>query len=326
MSGPRALVTGGAGFIGAHLTARLLDDGWWVTVVDDLSRGHRDRFLRELAEHPSCRFVEADLRSGLIGALGSTDFTHVVHLAAVVGVQNVIDAPDRVLRTNVDALHAVLDVASKQPRLERLVFPSTSEVYAGTLSTYGLPFPTPEDVPLAVPDVRDARASYMVSKIYGEAVVSHSGLPTTIVRPHNVYGPRMGNSHVVPQLLQRISRADGGQVVVHSPAHRRTFCHIDDAVEYLVRLMVEPSAVGRTVNLGVQDPEVTMRELAELLVGVVGARAELVDGDVHPGSPERRRPDTTLLRSLTGHDQAVSLEEGLRRTWEWYRHGSGAMT
>lgn len=319
MSAGRALITGGAGFIGAHLTERLLTDGWDVTIADDLSRGRHDDEVERLVRHPQCRFVAVDLADGVDDGVLGGPFTHIVHLAAVVGVQNVVSDPERVLRTNVSTLHSIVDLATRQPALERLVFPSTSEVYAGTLATFGIPFPTTEDVPLTVADPRDARSSYLLSKIYGEALVGHADLPTTVVRPHNVYGPRMGDAHVVPQLLQRIARSAGDPVVVHSPSHRRTFCYVGDAVEYLVRLMVEPSAVGVTVNLGVQEPEITMRELAEMLVEVVGVEVEVVDGDLHQGSPERRQPDTTLLRRITGHEPGVGLRDGVARTWEWYR-------
>ncbi len=318
MTAPRALLTGGAGFIGAHLADRLLAEDWSVVIVDDLSRGIRDPHLERIAGHPAVSVLQSDVRDLRAEDLGG-EVTHVVHLAAVVGVQNVLDDPERVLRNNVESLHSVLDLARRQPAFERLVFPSTSEVYAGTLAEFGISFPTPEDVPLTVTPLDQPRTSYMLSKIYGEALVRQSDLPSVVVRPHNVYGPRMGTSHVVPQLLERLARAGGGDVVVHSPDHRRTFCYIDDAVEYLVALMVEPRAVGATVNLGVQDPEVTMRDLALLLRDVSGADAQLVDGDEHPGSPSRRQPDTSLLRRLTGREPAVSLEDGLSRTWAWYR-------
>lgn len=321
MNTPRALLTGGAGFIGAHLAERLLAEGWSVVIVDDLSRGVYDKQLERIVAHPAASIVQADVRRLISGDIDG-DVTHVVHLAAVVGVQNVLDDPERVLRNNVESLHSVLDVARSQPSLERFVFPSTSEVYAGTLATFGIAFPTPEDVPLTVAPVAHPRTSYLLSKIYGEALVHHSGLPSVVVRPHNVYGPRMGTSHVVPQLLARLSAAAGTEVAVHSPGHRRTFCYIDDAVEYLWRLLVTPEAVGRTVNLGVQDPEVTMAELAAVLRDVSGADAVLVNGDVHPGSPERRQPDTTLLRQITGHEPAVSLRDGVALTWEWYRDHS----
>ncbi|HMR95358.1 MAG TPA: NAD(P)-dependent oxidoreductase [Microthrixaceae bacterium] len=318
MSG-RALITGGAGFIGAHLSRRLLDDGWEVTLVDNLSRGVEDTALVSLRERPGFALHVADLRDP--STLGSipTDHTHVLHFAALLGVQNVIDRPSAVLRENVALLETMLDVASAQSCLERFLFPSTSEVYAGTQQFHDLPFPTPEDTPLTVSALDRPRTSYMLSKIYGEALVHHSGLPFTIVRPHNFYGPRMGLSHVVPQLLDRIHRsADGDELTVYSIDHNRTFCFIDDAVEYLTRLM-GPAGRDGTFNIGVEAPEVTIGELAELLCRVVGRELRLVAGETTAGSPPRRCPDMSRTIDATGHRPQVSLDEGVTRTYSWYR-------
>jgi nucleoside-diphosphate-sugar epimerase len=316
----KALITGGAGFIGGHLTRRLLGEGYEVTLVDNLSRGVEDETLAELRTHDGFSIRVADLRDpGSLDDVG-TDFTHVMHFAALLGVQNVLDRPYAVLRENIAMLETMLDVAARQSALERFLFPSTSEVYVGTQQFFELPIPSPETTPLAVSALDKPRTSYMLSKIYGEALVHQAGLPFTIVRPHNFYGPRMGLAHVVPQLLQRIHDAtDGDELVVYSMDHRRTFCFIDDAVCYLARLLEVPEAEGGTYNVGVQSPEVTIGELAELLVEVVGRDLQIVPGETTPGSPHRRCPDMTRTIGVTGHEPAVSLEEGVRRTYEWYR-------
>ncbi|MCC6226616.1 MAG: NAD-dependent epimerase/dehydratase family protein [Microthrixaceae bacterium] len=316
---PKTLITGGAGFIGGHLSARLLGEGHEIVLVDNLSRGVQDETLTALSERPGFSVKVADLRDpDSLGDIGS-DFTHMFHFAALLGVQNVLDRPAAVLRENVSMLETMLDVAARQSALERFVFPSTSEVYVGTQQHFELPIPSPETTPLAVSPLEHPRTSYMLSKIYGEALVHQSGLPFTIVRPHNFYGPRMGLAHVVPQLLQRIhDAADGDELVVYSMDHRRTFCFIDDAVEYLVRLL-GPGGAGGTFNIGVQTPEVTIGELAELLIAIVGRELKIVPGETTPGSPPRRCPDMTRTIGATGHAPAVSLEQGARRTYDWYR-------
>jgi len=316
---PKTLITGGAGFIGGHLAARLLGEGHQVVLVDNLSRGVRDETLATLSEQPGFSVTIADLRDpGSLDDVG-TDFTHVFHFAALLGVQNVLDRPAAVLRENVAMVETMLDVAARQNGLERFVFPSTSEVYVGTQQAFELPIPSPESTPLAISPLDHPRTSYMLSKIYGEALVHQSGLPFTIVRPHNFYGPRMGLAHVVPQLLQRIHAAhDGDELVVYSMDHRRTFCFIDDAIEYLVRLL-GPHGEHGTFNVGVQSPEVTIGELAELLMGVVGRDLQIVPGETTPGSPPRRCPDMSRTIGATGHEPAVSLEAGVRRTYKWYR-------
>src|SRR5262249_28677531 len=158
-----------------------------------------------------------------------------------------------------------------------LLFTSTSEVYAGSAFHLDPPFPTPEDTLLALPPLSEPRTSYMLSKIYGEAMLMHAGVPYTVVRPHNVYGPRMGLAHVVPQLLEKAHwSSDGGAIEVFSPDHMRTFCYIDDAVEMLVRLLESDVSVGQTVNLGVETPEYTMRQVAEICVATVGRQLSLI--------------------------------------------------
>jgi nucleoside-diphosphate-sugar epimerase len=315
----RALITGGAGFIGAHLARRLLADGHAVDLVDNLSRGVDDELIAELRRSDRFAVHVADLRdTRCVEGLGS-GYTHIFHFAALLGVQNVIDRPGEVLRDNVAMVQTVLDLGRRQGRLRRLVFPSTSEVYAGTQLHFELPIPSPESAPLAVPPLEQPRTSYMLSKIYGEALVHHAGLPFTIVRPHNVYGPRMGLAHVVPQLLQRIAATpDGGELTVYSIDHRRTMCFVDDAVEHLVRLMDAEAAIGGTFNVGVQSPEVTIGDLAALLCDTVGRRLVLVAGETAPGSPPRRCPDMTRTIAVTGHQPAVGLAEGVARTYRWY--------
>lgn len=320
MTQRHTLITGGAGFIGAHLAARLVERGDHVTLVDNFSRGVQDAVIDGLVATGQVSLFAADLREpGALDPLGD-DFGRIFHFAALLGVQNVIDRPFDTLRDNVDLVVRMLDVARRQRSLERFVFPSTSEVYVGTQQAFELPIPSPETTPLAVSALDQPRTSYMLSKIYGEALCQHSGVPFTIVRPHNFYGPRMGLSHVVPQLLQRMVGASAGaQLEVFSPDHMRTFCYIDDAIHYLVELSERPAAAGGTFNVGVQEPEMRIRDLAALLKAVVGRHdISLTDGSTTPGSPHRRCPDMTTTIGVTGHRPAVSLEEGVRRTYEWY--------
>ena len=241
------------------------------------------------------------------------------HLAAIVGVANVLNAPYRVLDENARLLLRVIDFAGRLPHLERLVFASTSEVYAGTLELATLPVPTPEDAPLTLPPLDRPRTSYLLSKVYGEAACLQSGLPATIIRPHNVYGPRMGLAHVIPELLQRAHEApDGGRLEVFSVDHRRTFCHVDDAVELIVKMAQSPSCAGEVLNVGSQSPEVTIREVAEIVIGTVGRELSIEPLPPTPGSPERRCPDMSKATRVTGYTAQVTLEEGIRSTYDWY--------
>lgn len=315
----RALVTGGCGFIGSHLARRLVDDGWAVDLLDDFSRGANDADLRELMGRPQVRLVERDLREPrALDGLGPYDL--VFHLAAILGVANVLERPYETLRDNTALLVTVLEWARAHDTPPRLVFTSTSEVYAGTLEEGLLAVPTPETAPIVVPPRERPRTSYMLSKLYGEALCLSAGLPVTIVRPHNFYGPRMGMSHVIPELLGRAhATPDGGSLEVYSVDHRRTFCFIDDAVELVLRAALAPDGEGRVLNAGAQEPEWTIGGVAEVVCRTVGKQLKIVPLPPTPGSSLRRAPDLSEILALTGYTPAVGLEEGVRRTYDWYR-------
>lgn len=314
------LITGGAGFIGGYLSQALAAAGQTVHLVDNFARGRRDEFLERLLATGRVKLVECDLTApDALASLGD-DYSHVYHFAAILGVQNVLERPFATLSTNVKLLESALDFCRRQSRFERLVFASTSEIYAGSLEHLDLPIPTPEDVPLALPGLEHPRTSYMLSKLYGEAMVHHSGLPFTIVRPHNIYGPRMGMSHVIPQLLEKAHRlTPGDPLEVFSVEHRRTFCFIDDAIEMVARAAAEPRCEGQVLNIGNQEPEIPIAELAEIVLRTVGRKAAIEAKPATPGSPTRRCPNVTRIADLTGFRGRVSLEEGVERTYAWYR-------
>jgi len=316
----KILITGGAGFIGGFLAAMLAKQGHSVHLIDNLARGRRDRFLTRLLAEGKVELLERDLRRADALDDVADDVTHIFHFAAIVGVPNVLERPYATLRDNVLLVERALACARRQRSLQRFVFASTSEVYGGSLELLHMPIPTPEDTPLALPSLTRPRTSYMLSKLYGEAMVQHAGVAFTIVRPHNVYGPRMGMSHVVPQLLRQAHcLADGGVLPVSSVDHRRTFCFVDDAVAMIERAARAPGCSGQVLNVGSQSPEVSIGELAMLVQHVVGKRLVIDPQPATPGSPTRRCPDLSRLTELTGCRARVGLEDGLRRTYEWYR-------
>ncbi len=316
----RVLITGGAGFIGAHLAHTLYRQGARVDLVDNFSRGQQDDEFRDLLARPGIACIERDLHEAqaLDGLDGGYDL--IFHLAAIVGVANVQTRPFEVLRDNVELLVRVLEFTRCQTRLRRLVFASTSEVHAGSLRHLDLPLPTPEQMPIALPDLAEPRTTYLLSKLYGEALCHHAGVPYTIVRPHNIYGPRMGLSHVIPELLQRAETTPtGATLTVYSPEHTRAFCYVADAVEMIVRLAIAPDAEGQVFNIGNQAEEIAIQDLAHRIIALLGKDLAVMPGPVTPGSPARRCPDMTRTVAVTGYRPEVPLEAGLKQTYEWYR-------
>jgi nucleoside-diphosphate-sugar epimerase len=311
----RVLVLGGAGFIGVHLARRLVAEGHEVTIVDDFTRGRHDPELDALG----LPVVQADLTDPRAYAGLPTRWDQVYMLAAVVGVRNVEKDPARVVRVNTLALLHVLDWLEPPAKL---FFASTSEAYAGGVSLGLVPVPTPESVPLIIEDVASSRFAYGISKMLGEAAVIHTGrskgFPYVIGRFHNVYGPRMGADHVIPELLLRAARGDD-PFVVYGTDQARAFCYVDDATEAMSRLMAADAASGELVHIGNDREETVIGDLAKLVLGVVGHSPELEAQPAPTGSVARRCPDLALLRALTGYEPQVPLEEGVRRTHAWYR-------
>ncbi|MEL7061512.1 MAG: NAD-dependent epimerase/dehydratase family protein [Acidobacteriota bacterium] len=317
----KALITGGAGFLGLHLARRLLNRGVEVELLDDFSRGRRDADLDVVASMPGARLRTVDLLAGEdgLGDLGD-DADVVIHLAARLGVERVSSWPRETLLDNLEMTRTALTLAERQTDLTRFIFASTSEVYAGTLESGRLAIPTPEDSPLELAPLARPRTSYALSKLAGEALSAWSPAPTTVVRPHNLYGPRMGRAHVVPQLLERMVAADeGGTLEIHSAEHTRTFCFVDDAVDQVLALAESPTAVGETVNVGAPEPEIRMLDLARRLRALVGKDVRLVPASPTAGSPPRRRADLSRFVALTGRQPSrVDLDDGLARTAAWY--------
>ena len=315
----KVLITGGAGFIGLHLANRLLDEGCQVHLVDNFSRAVDDAELKETLARDQATFSSVDLLNADNIEILAIDYDLIFHLAAIIGVVHVLERPYNVLYDNICMLGNMLELARRQTRLSRFFFASTSEVYAGTLKHFDLPIPTPENTPLALTDLSHPRTSYMLSKIYGEALCQQAGIPFTLFRPHNIYGPRMGMAHVIPEQLRKAYDADSGDSIeVFSVDHTRCFCYINDAVEMLWRMMELPDCEGKTLNLGTQNPEVTIKEVVEACFAAVGKELKIDAKPASSGSPARRGPDMSLTIELTGFESKVNLREGVARTYEWY--------
>jgi UDP-glucose 4-epimerase/UDP-glucuronate decarboxylase len=325
---PHILVTGGAGFIGcAVATALSRNPQNTITIVDNLSRGRVDSDFELLLTQPNVTFIQGDITTPNCFAALPTTVDYIYHLAAVIGVRNVLNHPDKVLFVNATSTLYLYEWAKTLPALKRILFSSTSEIYAGTLKHFpqAFPVPTPETVPLTLDDITSARTTYMLSKMYGESIAFTYGrlynLATTIVRYHNVYGPRMGFVHVVPEMFVKIQSAasTGEPLQVFSPTHTRAMCFIDDAVEATILVAEHPATANEIINVGNQSQEVSIKELVLTIADVMGCKVPIQEMPDTPGSPARRCPDMSKLKQLTGYEPRVQLADGIRRTFAWYR-------
>ncbi len=314
------LITGAAGFIGFHLTRALAARGDRVVAVDNFVRGERDAALQALADLPNVTFVEADLTRENDVADLPIDVDRVYHMAALNGTQNFYERPMDVIRCSTLPT-ILLAERMRDSGIKRFVYAGTSESYASTVTRFGWPVPTAEDVPLSLDGVDNPRWSYAASKMHGEVVTIQAGrsygFPWSIIRYHNVYGPRMGDRHVVPDFFERMRDA---RYELFGHADTRSFLYIDDAVRATLALGESADCANEIVNIGSPD-EITIADLGKRMLAVRGIDAPIT---LHPspaGSVKRRAPDIAKLQRLTGFAPRVSLDDGLAATARFYLDG-----
>lgn len=313
----RYLVTGGAGFIGSAIVRRLLADGSAVRVLDDYSRGSPRR-LADLSK--DIETVSGDVRNSAAVERACAGVDSVIHLASVNGTEFFYSKPETVLEVGIKGMLNVIDAMIHNDVTE-LVFASSSEVY----QTPEL-VPTAEDAALSVPDPLNPRYSYAGAKIASELLALNYGRKhigrVLIFRPHNVYGPDMGEEHVIPQLTRRLlDLADGGPGPVDLPIQgsgneTRSFVFIDDLVEG-VACVIDKGEHMNIYHVGTQD-EISIAELALRIGAACGIAVHPVPSAPAAGGTPRRCPDISKLARL-GYAPRVSLDMGLARTVAWYR-------
>lgn len=308
------LITGGAGFIGSHLTDALLQRGDEVFILDDLSTGSAENF-RPFKAHPRFHYaIDTFTNVPLVHEL--VDGVDVVyHLAAAVGVKLIVESPVRTIETNVRGTEIVLAAAAKKGR--HVFVASTSEVYG--LST---DFPFREDGNLTLGATTKGRWSYACSKAIDEflalAYFRERKLPTVVGRLFNTVGPRQSGRYgmVLPTFARQA--ISGEPITVYGDGSQtRCFCHVKDVVRALIGLMDSAASRGNVYNIG-SDRELSIRQLAELVREAAGSKSELVyipyDEAYDTGFEDmmRRVPDTSKIRNLLGWKPATPLEEIIR--------------
>ncbi|MDP6543042.1 MAG: GDP-mannose 4,6-dehydratase [Phycisphaerae bacterium] len=315
------LITGGAGFIGSHLTEALLVGGHSVTVIDDLSTGSLDNLVSVRGDG-AFRFVRESVRDvpTMTSLIDRCDM--IFHLAAAVGVQLIVDEPVHTIETNIHGSEVVLDLANKFGR--KILVASTSEVYGKNTKT---PFNEDDDTTLG--STRFTRWSYACSKMIDEflALAYHeeSGLETIVCRFFNTVGPRQTGTYgmVVPRFVQRA--LSGETIEIYgSGTQSRCFCNVSDVVGALIKLIDCDRAVGEVINVGTTE-SISIDALADKIIEMTGSTSEkrVISYEEAYGRPFDdmlvRMPDLGKINRLVGYEPVVPLTETLQQVIDFER-------
>ncbi len=317
----KALITGGAGFIGSHLAERLLENGDEVMILDDLSTGRLEN-IQAFRDRESLQFVKGDIRDSTLVQLLTSRCDVVFHLAAAVGVQLIADDPVHTIETNIAGTEVVLEAANKFGR--KILLASSSEIYG---KSEKVPFGEDDDFVLG--GTAFSRWAYACSKaideFLGQAFHQQYGLGVIAARFFNTIGPRQTGRYgmVVPRFVQWALKDEPIQIY-GTGGQTRCFCYVGDLVDAVIALMQYEQAAGKVFNIGSTE-EVTMEALADRIIAITGSRSkkEFVPYAVAYGRPiedmMRRVPNTQRIRQLIGWQPKTNLDQTLRIIVEHYR-------
>jgi UDP-glucose 4-epimerase len=313
------LITGGAGFIGSHLSDVLLAAGQRVLSIDNLSTGRIEN-IAHLLGHPQFHFAQASITEKVVLDRLASQADVIIHLAAAVGVQLIVEHPVHTIETNVAGTDAVLRVA--QTYRARVLIASTSEVYGKGSK---LPFAEEDDVLLGA--TSKSRWGYAASKMIDEflALAYHReyGSPVVVFRLFNTVGPRQTGQYgmVVPRLMRQALRGEP-LTVFGDGTQQRCFCDVRDVVQAIVGLAHHPAALGRVFNVGSEE-EITILDLAKKIKALTKSRSEIKHvpyAEAYaPGFEDmaRRVPDISRVKALLGWSPRRSLNETLEAVREF---------
>jgi nucleoside-diphosphate-sugar epimerase len=342
MAGKRLLITGGAGFLGYEMVQAILHanerggEPIRLTVYDNYARG-RPAWLEALEGNEHLALVEHDIRGQLPADMD--DFEFVVHAAGIASPTYYRKHPIETMDANINGLRSLLDWSVRQQErgrpIEGFLFFSSSEIYGD---------PTPENIPTPESyrgnvSCTGPRACYDESKRYGETLcvnfAQQHGLPIRIARPFNNYGPglKITDGRVIPDFARDIF-ADRDIVMLSDGSATRTFCYVADAVTGYYKVLVRGHD-GEAYNIGVEEPEISMRELAERLADLgrryFGYSGQVVhrkseEQDYLVDNPSRRCPTIAKAHEHLGYRPGVELDDGIRRALFWYAENQNAET
>lgn len=313
----KVLITGASGFIGSYLAKYCCDKGDEVHLCDNNSRGVVDDFIKRVLENKNATFIEADLTKEEELLKLDEHYDTIFHLAAINGTENFYKIPYTVMEVSLKSTTLLLEKYGH--RNTRFIFSSSSEVYAGTIQGNPGLIPTSEDVPCSIEDVLNERFSYGGGKLACEILINsfskQYGLEYKIIRYHNIYGPRMGTKHVIPQFIMRSKKREE-PYKIYGDKETRAFCFIDDAVT--ATYDVSKLATNGVYHIGNDEEEIKIFKLAKMINSWYDHETSYSIENSPKGSVCRRCPDISKIKKEIGYKPQTSLEDGIGKTIEWY--------
>ena len=312
--GKHIFITGGAGFIANHLIAQLVKDNK-IVVYDNF---HRDTLTKSpYANHPNITVVKGDVLDYDKVAASMKGANIVIHAAAIAGIDTVIKEPTKTMRVNMVGTANVLEAARRNNVKERVVDFSTSEVFGS------MAFKSSEDDETVAGSAGEARWTYAVSKLAGEHLANayhqEFGLPTVSVRPFNVYGPGQTGEGAIQVFIKRALKNE--DIHIHGDGNQiRAWCFISDFVDCLLMCIENQKAIGESFNIGNARAVVTTYGLAQTVCRVLDSKSQLVFKPALSAEIELRIPSVQKAYDLLGYRATFNLDEGIRKTAEWFRN------
>lgn len=309
----KIFITGGAGFIGSKLAGELCNNNS-IMLFDNLAR-NTIRFTN-LLDHQNISLIEGNILDleALQRAMKGADI--VVHAAAIAGIDTVIKDPVKTMEVNMIGTANVLKSASENNVSSRVLEFSTSEIFGS------MAYRVTEDMNTVAGSAGEARWVYAVSKLAGEhlanAYYKQHGLPTVTVRPFNIYGPGQTGEGAL-QIFIRNALKNEDISIFGDGTQIRAWCYIDDMVECLLLALEDEKAIGQAFNIGNSRAVTTIYGLAETICRVLDSSSKIIFKDPLSADIELRIPETQKAYKLLGFKARVDLEEGIKRTAEWYK-------
>ena len=303
------LVTGGAGFIGSHLTEELVRRGARVRVVDSLITGKR----QNLAHVPGVEFIEGDLADLAVAARAVDGMDYVLHQAAIPSVPRSVQDPITSNRANIDASLNVL-VAARDARVKRVV-------YAGSSSAYGNSPTLPKIETMPTAPLSPYALQKLVAEQYCQMFTQLYGLETVTIRYFNVFGPRQDPSSPYSGVISLFISAlcEGRRPTIYGDGqHTRDFTYVANVVDGVLRACEAKGASGEVINVATSG-RVSLNQLFQTIRDLVDAQVEPIYADPRPGDVRDSQADIGKARQLLGYEPKVSFDEGLKKTVDWYR-------